>query len=672
MMTSLKKRILYFYFFALLIPLALSAYFDVQAIFDSYRDSLVLRLQIHAESLRFAIEKVHNLGIPIEEMEGLNARCQEIVNSDPDVAYCLVEDVNGQVLFAHDPSLPNAVNFPPRGSERVILLEGLRNWGEVYDVSVPIQNAQRDVTGWIRIGFSRGVLLSLAQDTIIRNLLILIGVFCAIYALVVAYLQRHLLSPIEGLCSVARRVSQGDFQISAPKLSTRELQNLADHLATMADSLIERDEQIAAGMEELEHSNHLLQDAYETQESISIELQRSQRLYQTLVEQASEAILVCNDADEIQMFNNQAEALFAIDADKAIHANLLQFFEEIGVADVDPLYEMYQQVLEYGLASEEFTFAGAAGEQMIGLIRAASVRGVDNEILVQMIVHDITSEHEVKQNLERSARELARLNRMKNAFLGMVSHELKTPLTIILGYADLLETQKEALGDPTLKESLGHIIDAAERLGRIIQDMVDASDFDGNRVALQRENVQLNDLLETCVDRAAESAAQRQQLISYQQCPSLPTVCADPRRLVQLFDNLVNNAIKFTPDGGRIEVRSSYLAPGSEAAQSCSCDADPQFGCVEVVVADTGIGIPVEERERIFDKFYGAGPIEEHTSSRVSFKGKGVGLGLTIVQGIVELHGGEVWVAGLNGSENTAGQGSTFHVRLPVRPASSS
>jgi len=671
MITSLKKRILIFSFFALLIPLALSAFFDVQAIFDSYRNSLTLRLQIHAESLRFAIEKVQNLGLPLREMEGLNARCQEIVNSDPDVAYCLIEDAEGTLLYAHDPSLPEDATFPPRGEGRVTYLPGYRDWGEMYDVGVPIENARREVTGWVRVGFSRDVLLTLARASVVRNLAILVGVFLAIYALIVFYLQRHLLAPIESLSSVARQVAQGEFHISAPHLETREFQSLADHLAAMAVSLLDRDEQIAAGMEELERSNLLLQDAYETQEAISVKLQRSQSLYQTLVDQASEAILVCNDRDEIQMFNNQAEALFAVDADRVILANLLSFFGQIGVDDVDSLYEMYRNVLDTGFGSEEFSFRGVDGQQMTGLIRAACVKGSSGEVLVQMIVHDITGEHEAKQNLERSARELARLNRMKNSFLGMVSHELKTPLTIILGYADLLEAQKGTAIDPTLKESLGHIIEAAERLGRIIQDMVDASDLDGQRVTLKREKVQLNNLLAACVDGASDLGALRQQQITFEACVNLPEICADPKRLEQMFEHLINNAIKFTPDGGRIEVRSHFLAPESGEAQNCSCLSDPAFGCVEIVVADSGIGVPAEERERIFDKFYGAGPIEEHTSSRVSFKGKGVGLGLTIAQGIVELHGGEVWVDNHLDETLSGGQGSAFHVRLPVRPVPS-
>jgi len=669
-MTSLKKRVLFFSFFALLVPLGLSAIFDIQAIFDSYRSSLGLRLQIHAESLRFAIEKVQNLGLPVVEMEGLNLRCQEIVKRDPDVAYCLIEGVTGEVMFAHDPTLIVNDHFPPRNEEKKLTrFEGFRNWGVFYDLSLPILDASRETTGWIRIGFSRDVLVRMARDSMVRNLLILLGVFLAIYSLIVVYIRRHLINPIESLCGIARRVTEGDFNVEPIPLATREFQTLSDDLNTMAVTLGERDAQIAAGIEELEHSNSLLQDAYEAQEAISRELDRNQKLYQTLVDQASEAILVCNDRDEIQLFNSQAESLFGVSASKAVNCNLLSFFERIGADTIDDLYEMYLGVLKSGLGAEEFSFRGGNAEPRKGMIKAACIKGGAGKVLVQMIVHDITSEYQAKLNLERSAAELARLNRMKNAFLGMVSHELKTPLTIILGYADLLETHRDVSDDTTLKTSLGHIIEASERLGRVIQDMVDASDLDGHRVVLSRNAVQVNDLLSSCASSAVDSSRLRQQQVRFEFDPSLPEISGDRERLAQMFDHLLNNAIKFTPDHGQITVRSYYLKPGTVEAESCSCRGNLLYGCIEVVIADSGIGIPDEDRERVFDKFYGSGPIEEHSSSRVSFKGKGVGLGLTIVQGIVELHGGEVWVdQGEQGGDGVP-RGSAFHVRLPVTTA---
>ena len=666
MKTSLRKRVLIFSFFALFVPLGLSVFFDVKAIFESYRQSLTLRLQLQAESLRTEIEKVQNLGLPLEEMEGLNSRCQEMVQRDPDLAYCVIESLGGRILYAQDPSLINNLQFPAATNGSPQRLMNFRDWGVFYDVSVPIHNASKETTGRIRVGFQRAVLLEMARASILRNLLIFIAVFGAIYLMIVAYLQRHLVSPINRLCEVAQQLTEGDFETETPHLATIEFQTLADNMSHMATSLAERDRQIAAGIEELEHSNKLLQDAYEAQESISAELKHNQMLYRALVDQASEAIIVCNEDDEIQLFNNQAEIFFGFEASDIIQLNLLRFFEKIGVDNVDDLYDMYQSVVQSGVGADEFSFFDNAEVQKRGLIRAVALQGAYGENLVQMIVHDVTLEHQAKLSLEKSTAELQRLNLMKNTFLGMVSHELKTPLTIILGYADLLEAQRSTNPDPILQESLGHIIDAAERLGQVIQDMVDASDLDGQRIDLKCQPLDLNRLLTECSQKLLQQTSERNQRISLDLGEDLPKVDADESRLSQMIEHLLTNAIKFTPDNGRILLKSVFHKPGSVASINSSMAGNRNAGCVEIVFADDGIGIPVDEQEHVFEKFYGAGPIEEHSSSRVSFKGKGVGLGLTIVQGIVELHGGEIWIDKDHSSDSGEYSGSAFHVRLPV------
>lgn len=669
MKTSLKKRVLIFTFFALLIPLGLSVIFDVQAIFASYRKSLTLRLQIQAESLSAEVEKVLNLGLPLEEMEGLSSRCQELVQRDPDLAYCIIESQEGGILFAHDPSLVGHHNFPPVGEDSPQLLSGFRDWGVFYDVNTSVQNATKKVEGKIRLGFLRSVLLDMARDSILRNLFIFLMVFGAVYLLILVYLQKHLMTPVNKLCQVANRLTEGDFESEMPSLESTEFQTLSDNLGYMASSLAERDKQIVAGMEELEHSNLLLQGAYEEQEKISGELKQNQMLYQSLVDEASEAIIVCNDSDEIQLFNRQAVKFFNVNDSEVIGMNLLGFFQKIGVSSVENLYEMYQSVVECGVGAEEFSFFGEDSLERTGLVSAVALKGVYGESLIQLIIHDITHEHQAKLNLEKSAAQLTRLNHMKNTFLGMVSHELKTPLTIILGYADLLETQKETNLDPILQESLGHIINAAERLGRIIQDMVDASDLDGQRVDLKLKSLDVNQLLVDCSDKLQQQTRERKQHISLDLDARQPKIQADSSRLQQMLEHLVVNAIKFTPDNGRILLKSIFHPQDSPVTRDSSINGDKSAGCVEIIVADDGIGVPHEEHAHIFDKFYGAGPIEEHSSSRVSFKGKGVGLGLAIVQGIVELHGGEIWIDKEHNSDSGDYSGSAFHVRLPVSPS---
>jgi hypothetical protein len=147
-------------------------------------------------------------------------------------------------------------------------------------------------------------------------------------------------------------------------------------------------------------------------------------------------------------------------------------------------------------------------------------------------------------------------------------------------------------------------------------------------------------------------------------------------RLIQLFSNVLGNAIKFTPDGGKITITTSakYMV-GTRHADLVGAGAkDASIGkenhlYVEVTIADTGIGIDRDDQVRIFEKFYEAGKIEEHSSGKVAFKAKGAGLGLAIAKGIVEMHGGEIWVES-PGYNPEQFPGSTFHLLLPLNPLS--
>jgi signal transduction histidine kinase len=155
---------------------------------------------------------------------------------------------------------------------------------------------------------------------------------------------------------------------------------------------------------------------------------------------------------------------------------------------------------------------------------------------------------------------------------------------------------------------------------------------------------------------SSEPARQRNQTIELGDFTEVPRIQGDASRLRQVFSNIVSNAIKYTPDGGRIEIGSRVLKDDQ---------AQPTF--VEVVVSDSGVGINLEDRERIFDKFYRVESIDLHSSSKTKFMGAGPGLGLTIAKGIVEAHGGRIWVES-PGHDPTECPGSHFHILLPVQP----
>ncbi len=258
----------------------------------------------------------------------------------------------------------------------------------------------------------------------------------------------------------------------------------------------------------------------------------------------------------------------------------------------------------------------------------------------------------ISNQLTQVRQTLERLDRSKSDFIAIAAHELKTPLTLIEGYAAILRESMESqkIATPGSSELLTGISSGTHRLHDIINDMIDVSMIDNNLLSLSFQPVWLNRLFIILEGEAKPAIAERRQKLEIRNFPGCSEMTfADPERLLQAFRNLVSNAIKYTPDGGTIRVDGRKLP-----------------GFIEVIVQDSGIGIAPEDQTLIFEKFGRLGNTALHSSSKVKFKGGGPGLGLHIAKGIIEAHGGTIWVESM-GYDETKCPGSTFHIFLPIR-----
>ena len=262
---------------------------------------------------------------------------------------------------------------------------------------------------------------------------------------------------------------------------------------------------------------------------------------------------------------------------------------------------------------------------------------------------------------------------MKDSFLGLASHELKTPLTVIMGYSELLLSDMKDQLNETIFEMIENISGAASRLDGIVKDMIDVSMIDHKQLELKLDDVNINSLAETAIKELRFFLALRKQEITTNLDPSLPLLRGDQARLLQLLSNIIGNAIKFTPDNGKISVSTSVRQimrnkQVSSFNNMWSLNIGKEYhSYVEIIISDTGIGLDTDDRLRIFDKFYEACNIEEHSSGKVAFKSRGAGLGLSIAKGIVEMHGGELWVES-PGYDPATCPGSSFFILLPLNP----
>jgi signal transduction histidine kinase len=264
-------------------------------------------------------------------------------------------------------------------------------------------------------------------------------------------------------------------------------------------------------------------------------------------------------------------------------------------------------------------------------------------------------------DLTRANIELSKLEQARTDFISIAAHELKTPLTLIQGYANMLrEMDLEAIRAMDVLEGISR---GAERLSAIVEDMLDVSVIDTDALSLRIERVSLSQAINLVVGQNAHYLRERNLVVHLGDLASLPEVEADPRRLHQILSHLLNNAIKYTPDGGEVFIEGLVL-PYDRSSVEENPIGSSEF--VELAFRDTGIGIAPEDRERIFEKFYRVGKSTLHSSGKVKFKGAGPGLGLPIARGLVEAHGGRLW-AESPGHDEVNCPGSTFHLLLPVR-----
>jgi signal transduction histidine kinase len=274
-------------------------------------------------------------------------------------------------------------------------------------------------------------------------------------------------------------------------------------------------------------------------------------------------------------------------------------------------------------------------------------------------------------HLEQKMRELTKANgalertsTMKTRFIDLAAHELRTPLAAVHGYLGILTAPGSpfmAQADANTQEIVDGIVIGIDRLRGIVQDMLDVTRISAGTLQLSYAPVSLSALFNKIQKDFGKMVTRRNQTLDIADVSEIPPIWADGERVIQILRNLMSNAVKYTPDGGRIELYAKVMGGQLPAPVSSGSSAN-HF--VKITVRDSGVGIPPEQQELIFEHFHEVREIEHHSTSKTDFMGGGAGLGLPIARGVAEAHGGSLWVESEDYDPELC-PGSKFHLILP-------
>lgn len=454
---------------------------------------------------------------------------------------------------------------------------------QVLLMPVYASDNESEPIGFIYIEASLQPIYDKIQD-ISRILVESTAIAMAVTGLLIILLTRTITTPVQEITSQATAMAEGDFDRRVSVKSEDEIGKLAkafNHLAShLREALTEKEEE----------KNKL----------------------ETVLASMTDGVIATDPNGNVIVKNRWAEKVLS----REIHlGERIDQILDLPQPIQFPIFETSQQLLEIiGETPDDWTVIQATFSPI--------TRGSEESVGLIAVLSDVTEQE--------------KLDQQRKDFVANVSHELRTPLTTIKSYLEALDDG--AMEEPELaKRFLKVTQQEADRMTRLIQDLLQLSRLDAKRVSLQRTIVSISDVLEDVVDRFSFQSKQKEISLSLQIQNLLPSVFADRDKVDQVLDNVISNAVKFTPEGGKITVTAKRRKDGH----------------VEIGVEDTGIGIPKSDLGRIFERFY---RVDKARSRDMG----GTGLGLAIAQEIVQLHGGEIWI------ESQYQEGTQVYFTLPT------
>lgn len=287
--------------------------------------------------------------------------------------------------------------------------------------------------------------------------------------------------------------------------------------------------------------------------------------------------------------------------------------------------------------------------------------------------HKLVNRLEAKiLELQEANNRLQKIDKLKSDFITLAAHELRTPISLVYGYARLLylhvrDNEPAHVVEGSTADLANRVFQAVQRLNEVVNDILNIALIQANQIRLEQHPVYLAQVIRAVLGDLNPADNERDLTIALQNLENLPPIIGDFQRLYQAFHNLLSNAIKYTPDGRSILITGQTISAGFVVDALPGPHQPLNSDGLIILIKDSGIGLDPTDQKEIFEGFYVVEDIAYHTSSKTAFGGGGMGLGLSITRGIIEAHHGQVWVES-QGCDNQANPGCTFYVFLPLTP----
>ena len=442
------------------------------------------------------------------------------------------------------------------------------------------------VVGSVTIGLS-GNIIDKISGTTRASLLLVFIITWIVFAAVVIVNTLLITKELRHILTGVRKISSGEFGY---KLEGTDVSSDVQELFTSF--------------------NDMSQKLHQFEEQNIEELTLEKNKLEAVLMSIANGVVVCDNYDKIVLINNHARKLLEAEQSEILGTKIEQFKDTpLDVIEKRPLgfnIEVDKRIIKC-VVSPMFS----RNKDYVGYI---------------IVLIDITKEIE--------------MDNLRNHFISNVSHELRTPVTVLRSYIDTLYNYGNDFDFNTQKEFIGVMNQEIIRLNRMVNDILDFSRYQSQQIRLEKKKEDVTKIIEECVNQLDILAHEHKITISVMKEPDLPEVPLNHDSIARVINNILSNAIKYSPDGSRVKIRAERARVGD---------------FIEVSVEDQGPGIPEEYQKKIFDRFF---RVENATHSI-----KGTGLGLHLVKISVEKHhGGEVFV------HSKVGEGSTFGFRLPINP----